>query len=300
MNWLSMIIAAFRPSYRLHDGGGGTTNTTQQFKPPDYTQGAWQDFVNRGVNLTNQPYQAYQGQQVAAPTDMQNQGWNMTQDRALYGAPDLNAGRGAAANVASGAFFNNSPWTDPTYVNNAIQSNANTMANAMQKGTAAQTDSMFARAGAYGGTGWADQQAANAGTLAASVGNMANQYQLANQQMGNSNYMQGINQMLQGGQLGGQLSQDDWTAANALTNAGQQQQQNNQNVLTNQYGNWQQQQNWPYMQMGLLNNYLSGASGNYGTNSSTSNPYGNMGWQQALLGGGGLLASAIGGGLFGH
>lgn len=88
---------------------------------------------------------------------------------------------------------------------------------------------------------------------------------------------------------------------NALANyqlqagAGQQQQSNDQNALTNAYQQWQNQNGY---QTGILNNYLGLVSGNYGSNStgtSTTKQSGSLG--NTLLGGalglGGLLTKYI-------
>ncbi len=274
-------------------GGGSTSGTqTQKFEPPDYTKGGWTDLLANAQGLTSQPYQQYQGMEVAPLNGQQTQAQGFIQDRALNGAPDLNAGRGAATDIANGTYFNNSPWTSPEYTQNVIGQNAMNMANAAAVGQNASTDASAAMQGAYGGSAYNQKQQQNNATLNNSIGQMANNYQLQNAQMGNQNYMQGVNQMLQGGQLGGQLSQDDWQAGQALTGIGSQNQQYTQNLLNNQLQNWQQQQQAPYTQLNQLTNTLSAASGNYGT--TTQNPYAGNNTLNGILGGLGTV-----GGLYG-
>jgi hypothetical protein len=272
-------------------GSSGSATSTTKFEAPGFTQPGWQDLISGAQNLTSQPYQQYQGMQMAPQNGQQIEAQNFIQDRALNGAPDLNAGRGAATAVANGQYFNNSPWTDPSYVNNVIGQNANTMANSAAIGQNAQDDAAFARSGAYGGSAWQQKQAQNSFALNNSIGQMANNYQLQNAQMGNQNYQQGVGQMLQAGQLGGQLSQDDWTAGQNLTNIGNQNQQYTQGLLSNSQQNFQQGQQFPYQQLQTMLQMLSGASGNYGQ--TTANPYGGSGSTlTGLLGG-----AALGGGL---
>jgi hypothetical protein len=253
-------------------GGGGnqTSNTVSEFKPPGYTQQGWQDYLTGAQNLSQQPYQQYMGQKVAGINGQQYQAQQFGTDRALFGAPDLNAGRGAAADVASGMYFNNSPWTDKAYTQNVINDNANTMIGAFNKTTQPQTASQYALGGAYGGTNYQNAQAQNEAALQNQIGTMANQYQLQNAQMGNNNYNQGVGQMLQAGQLGGQLSQDDWTAAQALMGYGNQNQQYTQNLLNSNYQDWQNMVNYPGQQLDLYGNALSRASGQGGNSSSTT------------------------------
>jgi len=145
--------------------------------------------------------------------------------------------------------------------------------------------------GAYGGSNYDQAQAMNEGALQNSIGQMANQYQLQNAQMGNSNYNQGIGQMLQAGQLGGQLSQDDWTAAQQLMGYGNQNQQYTQNLLNNQYQNWQNMVNYPAQQLQAYGSALGQASTGRGQQ-LTSTPINPL---TGLLGAGTSIASLLGG-----
>ncbi len=185
-------------------GGGGSQNTTAEFKPPGYTQQGWQDYLNRAGSLSNVPY-SQSGIPTVAPINAAQMTANqMAQDRALNGAPDLNAGRSAAMNAANGAYSNvqgleniggiangqaANPWseglygiangTNPymtnQYSEQVIGNNAQNMATAFANGTAAQTDASFAQDGAFGGSAYQQTQAANAAALAQQVGQMASQ-----------------------------------------------------------------------------------------------------------------------------
>ncbi len=275
-------------------GGSQTSNTVSEFKPPDSTKQGWQDYLTGAGQLSQQPYQQYMGQKVAGINGQQYQAQQFGTDRALFGAPDLNAGRGAATDVASGMYFNNSPWTNAAYTNNVIADNANTMTNAFNKTTQPQTAAAYALGGAYGGSNYNQAQAANEGALQNQIGQMANQYQLANAGMGNSNYNAGVGQMLSAGQLGGQLSQDDWTAAQALMGYGNQNQQYTQNLMNSNYQDWQNMVNFPGQQLDQYGNALSRASGQGGSTNSTQYgaPTNNI---TGLLGGASALYGAFGG-----
>lgn len=253
----------------MGSSGSQTSNSVSEFKPPGYTQQGWQDYLSGAAQLSQQPQQTFMGQSTAGINGQQYQAQQFGTDRALYGAPDLNAGRGAATDIASGMYFNNSPWTNKSYTDNVIADNANTMTNAFNKTTQPQTASAYALGGAYGGSNYNQAQAANQGVLQNSIGTMANQYQLQNAQMGNSNYQQGIGQMLQAGQLGGQLSQDDWTAAQALMGYGNQNQAYTQKLLDQQKSDWQNMVNYPGQMLDMYGNALSRASTGQGQQSST-------------------------------
>lgn len=46
-------------------GGGGESNTVSEFKPPEYTQRPWEQYVSWLTGLTGQEMPRYQGQTVA-------------------------------------------------------------------------------------------------------------------------------------------------------------------------------------------------------------------------------------------
>ena len=82
-------------------GGGGNQTVTQEFKPPEYTKSGWQDYINAGKVISQTPYQQSGLATVAPINDYQNTAMQLMYNRALYGAPDLNAARGAAMQIAA-------------------------------------------------------------------------------------------------------------------------------------------------------------------------------------------------------
>lgn len=276
----------------MSGGGSQTTNTTQEFKPPSYTQQPWQDFVTAGQDLASQPQQIYTGMTVAPLNGQQSQAQQFAEDRALTGAPDLNAARGSNMNISQGNLLSN-PFQTTAYTDQAINDTANNMANAYATGTAADTASSAARGGAFGGSAYDQKQAMGAAGLANSIGQMGNQYRLQNQGQATNDYRSGVNQILGANQSSGQLSQDDWTAANALMNNGNQSNSYVQALLNANQNNWNQQQNYPAQQLGLLQQVLSAASGVGGSQIGQQGQSATPSW---VTGGAGLasLLAAIG------
>jgi hypothetical protein len=179
-------------------GGGGGTDQVAQFKPPDYTLAGWQDYVNNMSAITQNPYQPYEGMTVAPINDMQAYGMQQMANVAGTTAPDLAAARANNQITAQGGFENPystqqtenayNPWQmaaaapqiqtntyrdgynpyggfSPEY--KTFKENAlNDVVGQYQRGTAAQTDSAFNRAGAFAGGGHLAQMASNEDALA--------------------------------------------------------------------------------------------------------------------------------------
>jgi hypothetical protein len=305
-------------------GGGGTTNVAQ-FKPPDYALQGWADYVNNATAVTQTPYQQYYGMQIAPINNAQVQGMQLTADIAGNNAPDYATARAMNQLTAAGGFENPysniqtengvNPWMgfSPDY-GAFKQQSMDDVVRAYQTGTAAQTDTAFNRAGAFDGGARQAQIAANEYGLGKNLQNMSsnmdfqqwqNSAQLAEQALNRGlqaqtgdlnrasqywaqereNQMASLPAAMQAGQF-------DLANANALTGVGDAQRQYQQDMLNQQYNNYNQWQQYPYQMLDAYGSALSRASGNYGTNTAQSqqnyqaNPY-------AALIGGGLLGAGL-------
>lgn len=286
----------FPHRYCFGGGGGGTTaNSVAEFKPPEYTQQPWQDYLSGIQQFTQQPQQQYGGMTVAPINGWQQQGMNLLQDNALNGSPDLNSARGALTGITGGAYMNNNPWLSNDATNQVISDNANVMANSYARGTAAQNDSMFARGGAYGGSAWQDKQSADAAGLSNQIGQMANQYQLQRTGMGAQDYSNGVNQMIQAANATGPLAATDQTAGKNLIASGDAYQQNLQNQLNAAQAQWTSQSQYPAQMLDIMRSGLQAASGGFGTNAAQSSQGYQVNPISALLGGGAAAYGLLGG-----
>lgn len=288
--------------------GGGNQSVTQEFKPPAWTQPGWEQYLGAAGVLSQKPYEESGLPQIAPWNDYQNTAAQLAYDMTTYGTPMGNAANSAFYNVASGNMAN--PYADPMaslanqenpyfgdqFTEKTIANNAQNMADAFASGTAAQSDSSAAMAGAFGGSGHQQQQAANAAALAKQVGQMADSTRAQQQQTSMGAWNQGIqNKMaaLQGagglynadvqnmlsGAQGGLAGNADYRqslqgmmgAGNSMNNYVQQ--------LLGQYNNeWNTQSNYDQLMNELYGTALSRASGSYG-GSATTQP------GQSMLGG---------------
>lgn len=308
--------------------GGGTQGSNQTAEPWSGVHDPMIDVINQGASLYGSPYQQYGGQRVAGPADSTIAGQNLLYQRATLGSPDLTAARGYTTDLSTGAFMgqgptaqnqwlggtaqgqnlNSNPWLGSQYTDEVIKNNANDMAGAFATGTNATNMANFAQQGAFGGSAYQEKMSADAANLAKQVGAMGSQYRLANQQMGAQDYQQSVQNAMgantqqqgaynndvaarmQGAQLAGQLSQDDWTAAKALTSQGNDQRAYNQQLLDQQYGDWQAQMNAPQQNLTNYANLLSQLGG-FGS-SGTTQTYGGGGSPLGQIAGLGLLGAA--------
>ena len=269
---------------------GGSQTVTQKFEPPGYTQGAWQDFLTGAQNLTQQPFNQYTGMTVSPWNGTQDAAAGLTAETALNGSPDANAARASNMAVSQGQFLGN-PYASDEYVNHAIGSNADLMTQNYLRAIQPGNDAAMARAGAFGGSGWQQQQDAQQQGLAKQIGDMSNTYRLQNAQQGMGDYRSGVGQMLGANSQAQGYQAQDMANANQLMGVGNAQNQYTQALLNAQQNNWTAQQNYPAQQLGILQQALQSASGSGGSRIGTTQENMNPSWVTGGLGG---LAGILG------
>ena len=282
--------------------GSGDDEVTQRQELPSFLQPYAPLYAQMGYNLTGMPYQPYPYETVAPFTQDQNAAMDMVRQRSMAGSPVVNAAQQQTLNTINGDYLN--PSTNP-YLQQTFDQAAGRVTDAFSRGTAAQTDARFARAGAFGGSAWNEMQGANQQALGDSLAGMA-----AN--IFGNNYAQERNRQQQATQFAPNLAAQDYRDAEALLNVGGMQQQQGQNYLTDDMQRFQQAQQYPFQQFQTFGQIFNPALGGQSTQTLPGvNPVagalgGAMGGlgiynagQQAGVwgntGGGGLLGSATAG-----
>jgi len=249
----------------MSGGSDVPASTTTQQTQPEYAIPYAVNLLERGYSQSQTPYQAYTGQRVADLTPEHQAGLQMTTQRAMQGAPEMNAARNMVGQTAAGAYLHpdSNPYLKAT-VDRALGD------------VSTQINSQFNQgAGGYGGT--AHQELLQRGLGEAALNAYGHNYQ-----------GERLNQ-LRASQQAPQLAQADYQDAQALLGAGDVYGQRQQQLLNAQYGDWQQQMEYPYKQLDVLSNALAGSTGGRSTQYQTASP---MQYNPA--------AGAIGGGLAGY
>lgn len=252
----------------------------------NWLQPQWQQYLTGLQNVLPQngaPMPVYGGPTVAPQNQYQTTAGDMMNQLATNGTPAGTAANSAIVNQAGGVA---NPYMGNGAEFQGLLSGVNqNMADAYQRGTAAQTDAAMARQGAYGGSGYNELTAANNKAFGQAVGNTdANLYYQNYQNSGNL-FNQDQNRQLQAAGLGLQSQGVDQNAIGGLNSIGTQQQGNTQNVLdamNNYFSNSQQANLIP---SDIMGNALSRASG--ASTTTTQSVPGSSDWMNAI---GGILA----------
>lgn len=234
---------------------GGDDTVTQRQELPDFLKPYAPLYAQMGYNLTGLPFNPYPYETVAPFTQDQNAAMDMVRNRSLAGSPVVNAAQQQTLNTINGDYLN--PSTNP-YLQQTFDQAANRVTDAFSRGTAAQTDARFARAGAFGGSAWNEAQQANQQALGDSLAGMAaNIY--------GNNYAQERSRQQQASQFAPNLAAQDYRDAEALLNIGGMQQQLGQNYLTDDLNRFTQAQQYPYQQFAQFGQMFNPALGSQST-----------------------------------
>ncbi len=248
--------------------GGGSQTSTNEFKPPAYTQDAWKSYLSGAQQLASTPLQQYQGQVVAPLTGMTTGGLQQLTDFTQGGSPERTASGQAIVGAATGANANPYIGNNP-YLSQMIDTSNAKIADRYQSGTAAQNDAAHARSGTFGGSAWQQQTDRNqqdlAGALASNTNNLLGQNYNQSAQLAES----GLNRSLNAAQVGIGQQGADQSAILAQIAAGQIPQQNYQQLLDAGKAYFSQGQQNPFTLQDFLGSALSRASGSGGTNTYT-------------------------------
>jgi hypothetical protein len=264
----------------------------EQISIPDYAKPYVEELLGNAQGLTDinqNPYMQYMGERVAQFSPLQQQSY---QNAALMQtAPQLGDATAMAGTAGLGALntqytFNPANFDAATaknmmnpYMQNVVerqQADAQRQADIARQAQGAQA----ARSGAFGGSGDYLMRAQAAGNLARQKGDIQAQglNNAYGQAMGQYNTQNQLNAQQQqfGAGLGLQGLQTANQAASNLANIGQtqygqnvgllnlqnqfggQQQGQAQNILTGQYQDYLNAQNYPYKQLGFMSDMLRG------------------------------------------
>lgn len=251
--------------YKGSSGGGQTT--VQKADPWSGAQPYLLDYLQKGQQTTNKPFEFYNGDTVAGFSPEQEAGFNLATQRALAGSPTQNAANSMITNTLNGNYLN--PASNPY-----LQATADRALGDVQT----RVNSQFNNNN-FGGS-------AHQETLTRNLGDQANALYGANYTNERNNQLQAAGQAVP-------LANADYNDASILQGVGAQRQ-----ALANQYlglsGNtFNQAAQFPYDQLQRYGNVVSQGTGAGGTTTSTGPAPQSNGFANAL--GGAATGFSIGG-----
>jgi hypothetical protein len=218
--------------------GSGDQQSSSQTSMPDWLQPYAQQYAQQAQQVAQTPTTPYGGQMSADLNSQQQQALGGLSNLASNGDPTVNAGAGYTQGVLSGQYLNSNPYFDSMF-NNASQR----ITDAYSRGTAGQTDAMFVKGGAYGGSAHADMTQQNQRALGDSLSAFASN-------LYGNNYAQERQNQQQAASMAPSYGNQSMQNQQALMSAGTTAQGVQQGGLDRQYNEFLRQQDDPYKRLG--------------------------------------------------
>lgn len=285
---MMMICPAYGDFFTFYGGskgGGGNTTSTVKNEPAEAVKPYLDPFMRQASALSATPYQGYQGQQIAGLDANQTMGNALTTNQALNGFQGQQDAGDFYQNLMSGQFAN--PESNPYLKANADYAMQG-MADAYSNGTQAQTNSNFARNGAFGGSAWNAANDTNSRTFADSLGNAANQFY-------GQNYNNNMQNMMTGLSMAPTMQNMGYADATKLTQVGDANRQYQQDILNQGMSNYNDYMNAPYRSLDVMGNAIRATMG-AGSSQTTSQSGGYKPSPFANAAGGAASGYALGSG----
>jgi hypothetical protein len=258
-------LPAFRGDVIRPHKGGSSTSTTQSV--PDELKPLASAFGTKAMDLANQGYQGYNGQQVADPNWYQKQGADMIGYRAANGNPLMNQAQGSMqAGLASGdmATKNSYSGSNP-YLQQNIDATLGDITRNYNDAIAPGITTQAVSSGSFGNTGAEATKQNSMNDLTKNLGNTASSMRMqdytAQQGLAESYANRNDQMKSQAYSLAPTYGNQAYTDASQMMKVGQQYQDNTQQNLDAQHQSYLDEQNLPYKQLAAMSGVFGSGVG---------------------------------------
>ncbi len=248
----------------------GKSSATSSSELPEWMQPYAKSYLGKAQSVSDKPYTPYGEQTVAGMDPRTQQGIDQQAQLGANGTAIGNAGKAGLTDVLGGKYLNvdSNPYLSKQI--DAAQGDVIRNYNTVSKPA---MESAMVGSGSFGNSGLAQMQQGQQQDLQKSLGNISTQMR------GNAyNTERGYQQ--QALNLAPAYSGMEFGNAQALQDAGQTQQSQQQTELTDAYQKWMQAQGYDANQLGVMGNALGTLRGN-GTQTTTGNDGGSSKAQTA-------------------
>jgi hypothetical protein len=243
-------------------GGGGTPETQRQIVDlPEWAKPYAKESLGKAQALSATPYQAYGGERIAQFTPLQQQAFGRAGDQQVAGQVGFGTGLAGLAGISSFGDQGTAASFMSPYMDAVVQQQ---MESAQRQADIAGTQrgAQAVRAGAFGGSRQAVENAEAARALASQKGQiqatgLQSAFERAQQQF-NQEQATRLNAAQTLGQLGQQQFGQQMDITGQQAQFGGQQRQATQDILGAQYQDFLNQQRAPYDQLAFMTSMIRG------------------------------------------
>jgi hypothetical protein len=255
-----------RDGIRLHpidsgSGGGTPEKQTTVVDIPDWAKPYAKESLGKAQALSEAPYQAYGGERIAQFTPLQQQSFERAGQQQVAGQVGFGTGLAGLAGTSSFSDPNAAASFMSPYMDAVVQRQMDS-AQRQADIAATQRGAQAVRAGAFGGSRQAIENAEAARALASQKGQIQEQGLQSAFERAQQQFNQEQATRLNAAQALGQLGQQQFGQQMDITGQQQQfggiQRQATQDILSQQYQDFLNQQRAPYDQLAFMSSMIRG------------------------------------------
>jgi len=259
------------------------------------------NLFDKAQSIGSQTYTPFgQSTQVGA-NPMQTNAWESTYNRGMQGAPEVSAARDQMINTIGGGGFQSNPYLQQSnpYLQSSIDSALGDMSRNYNNTTKANTESSMVGSGSFGNSGLQQLQSEQQRNLMQEQGRVASNMRFGDYQQQATMYGDERNRQMQAAGLAPQFSQVDYTDLNAMQQAGNSLQGQQQAERTANYNQYLDAREFPFKTLGAQSSAMGSggiSSANYQQQpvaNTAANVLGGAAAGYQLGGGWGALAGGI-------
>lgn len=241
-SWLGPLVGG-----AIGAAGSGGTNTTTQSVAPEFAPLA-SAVAQRGADLGNMAYQPYNYSRTANFNPYQFAGFDMTAQRAQQQGGLPQQAENSLGRTLSGDYLGaGNPYAGANpYLEQNIQNTMGDMAQTYNQQVAPTMAATAYKSGSFGNTGQQEMETASRDQLQRNMGRVSGDLRMQDYGNQQSMFQQERNRMMGGIGQASSVYGLGYQPAQQMLGIGATMQQQGQNVLNNQYDNYQQAQNWPF------------------------------------------------------
>ncbi len=249
-----------------------------------------QNYLDRAQNLGGAGYTPFGQSTTAAANPWQTSAWERTYNRGMQGAPEVSAGRDQLTSTINGGGFAANPYLqgENPFLQSTIDSTLGDITRNYNQTVRPAMGTAQARSGSFGNSGLAETQANQERNLASELGRASSNLRYGDYQNRSQLYDNERNRQMSAVGQAPAFANVDYTDLQAMQQAGNSLQGQQQNELTSNFSQYLDARSWPFQTLSAQGQAMGAGGG--ATNATYSQP--NKG---ANVLGGALAGAQLGG-----
>jgi hypothetical protein len=258
----------------------------------EWQQPYQQNYLDRAQTLGGAHYTPFGQSTTAAANPWQQSSWERTYNRGMQGAPEVSAARDQMTNTIQGGGFSSNPYLqgENPYLQQTIDSTLGDITRNYNQTVRPAMGTANVRSGSFGNSGLAETQANQERNLASELGRASSNLRYGDYTQRAQMYGQERDRQMQATQNAPSFANVDYTDLQAMQQAGNAAQGQQQNEITSNFNQYLDAREWPFRTLGAQGQAMGVGGG------QTAATYGQANRGANVLGGA-LAGASIGQGL---